>query len=303
MSPIEFVCVGSIIIDDIVYPDGRTDMAVLGGGVTHCAAGVTVWDVRPTVLASIGTGLPPEIQARLERDFDLTYVRYLDLPQIRAWQVFEWDGKRSEIFRVEDYHSFLIDPLPDDVPLAVRDARAVTVLRYADDFLRFREVFGAATILWEPDQYFMVPENLAALQAALPKADIVSPNLLEAGLTYGEKEPETILRRMLDDGAKVVALRMGELGSLVAQQGVPGFLHIPAVPVPKVIDVTGAGNAYCGGFLVGWQRTHDLRLASFYGAVSASFAVETVGVLDATIPNFAHIRDQRLAWLQSQVPG
>jgi len=303
MSPLEIVCVGSIIIDDIVYPDGRTDMAVLGGGVTHCAAGVTVWDIRPTVLASIGTDLPPQIQARLERDFDLTYVRHLDLPQIRAWQVFEWDGRRNEIFRVEDTHSFLIDPLPDDVPEEVRDARAVTILRYADDFMRFREVFKDATILWEPDQYFMVPENLPALQQALPKADLVSPNLLEAGLIYDEKKPETILQHMLDDGAQVVALRMGELGSLVAQQGMSEFLHIPAVPVPKVVDVTGAGNAFCGGFLVGWQRTHDLRMASFYGAVSSSFAIETVGVLDATIPNFAETRAARLAWLETQVPG
>jgi sugar/nucleoside kinase (ribokinase family) len=38
----------------------------------------------------------------------------------------------------------------------------------------------------------------------------------------------------------------------------------------------GAGNANCGAFLVGWQRTRDLRTAGRHGAVAASFLVEQV---------------------------
>ena len=60
----EFVCTGSVILDDIVFPDGRTEMAVLGGGGTHAAAGMNVWDVRPGLLGAIGYDLPDAIAAR-----------------------------------------------------------------------------------------------------------------------------------------------------------------------------------------------------------------------------------------------
>ncbi|MCB9456212.1 MAG: hypothetical protein H6671_09515 [Anaerolineaceae bacterium] len=301
MTTPEFACVGSIIIDDIVYPDGRTDMAVLGGGGTHTAAGMVAVSVRPALLACLGTDVPPEITARLERDFDMRYATRLNMPQIRAWQVFEWNGRRTEIFRVDDYLRFLVEPTPDTIPATVRDVSAVTVLRGADEFLRFCDVFPNAEILWEPDQHFMVPENRKALVAALPRAAVVSPNLLEAGQVYGENDPAALVRRLLADGANVVALRLGEAGSLVGRRGVSDLIHIPVVPVKQVVDVTGAGNTYCGAFLVGWHQTHDLRTAGCYGAVAASFTVEQVGVLDTSIiPDFQRARDERLAWALAQ---
>lgn len=297
----EYACVGSIIIDDIVYPDGRTDMAVLGGGGTHTAAGMVAMSARPALLACLGTDVPPEITARLERDFDMRYATRLNKPQIRAWQVFEWNGRRTEIFRVDDYLRFLAEPTPATIPTAMRDVPAVTVLRGADEFLRFCDVFPNAEVLWEPDQHFMLPENHEALVAALPRAAVVSPNLLEAGQVYGDNDPAALVRRLLADGANVVALRLGEAGSLVGRRGLDELVHIPVVPVKQVVDVTGAGNTYCGAFLVGWHQTHDPRTAGCYGAVAASFTVEQVGVLDTSIiPDFERTRDERLAWALAQ---
>jgi sugar/nucleoside kinase (ribokinase family) len=293
-----FACVGSIIIDDIVYPDGRTDMAVVGGGVTHTAAGLICWGEKPALLAALSSQratIPESVITRVERDFDLTWVRYLDLPMIRAWQIFEWDGRRTEIWRTDDYMPFLIEPTPAQVPEGAKGAKAVTLLRHADEFRQYRALFKDAVVFWEPEQHFMVAENAVAFREALPLAEIVSPNLLEASLIYGVKEPETLLQKMLSDGARIVALRMGEQGSLVAQQG-SGVIHIPAVPVPQVVDVTGAGNTYCGAFLVGWMRSQDLKTAGCYGAVAASFSVETVGTLDPSRIDFARLRDERFAW-------
>jgi hypothetical protein len=299
VSAPEFVCVGSIIIDDIVYPDGRTDMAVIGGGVTHTASGLICWEERPVLLAALSSQratIPESVISRVERDFDLTYARYLDLPMIRAWQIFEWNGRRTEIWRTDDYQPFLIEPTPEQVPEGAKGAKAVTLLRDAAEFRQYRALFKDAVVFWEPEQHFMVPENAAAFRDALPLAEIVSPNLLEASLIYVVKEPELLLQKLLSDGARVVALRMGEQGSLLAQQGNSEVIHIPAVPVPQVVDVTGAGNTYCGAFLVGWMRSKDLKTAGCYGTVASSFSVETVGVLDPSRPDFAQLRDERFAW-------
>jgi hypothetical protein len=287
-----FVCVSSIIIDDIVYPDGRTDMEVLGGGGVHTAAGMLVWGERPGLVSTKGNGLPQSAAARLERDFDLRGVVTLDIPQVRAWQIFEWDGKRTEIFRVNETEPFMRAPRPAALTPAYCKAKAVSVLRDSHDFLEWREAFPDALILWEPEQIYMVVENSADFRRTLPYANIVSPNLREASLIYGTNDPSALLDRLLSDGAKIVALRLGEAGSIVATDN--QRISIPAVPVPKVVDQTGAGNTYCGAFLVGWYRTNDLRTAGYYGAVAASFAVETVGVLN---PPSHQQRDERYQWL------
>jgi sugar/nucleoside kinase (ribokinase family) len=138
----------------------------------------------------------------------------------------------------------------------------------------------------------MLPENAAEFRRTLPHAPIVSPNLVEAALIYGTDDPQEQISAMLADGATIIALRMGESGSIVASA--TQRIHIPAVPVTHIADQTGAGNAYCGGFLVGWLRTGDLRQAGYYGAVAASFTLEEIG---APRPPNPAVRDARYAAL------
>jgi cytidine kinase len=291
-----FVCVGSIFIDDIVYPDGRTSMGVLGGGGVHCASGMLVWDERPGLIATSGDGLPEAVAIRLARDFDLRGAVKLKLPQIRAWQVFEWDGQRRELMRVEEVEPFVHLPRPESMPGYFSQAKAACILRFAPGFIEWRKAFPDALILWEPDQHYMLPENTNEYRQTLQYAPLVSPNLVEAGIIYGTEDPDKLIDAMLADGATVIALRMGELGSIVASRD--ERIRIPAVPVPQIVDQTGAGNAYCGGFMVGWYRTGNLLQSGCYGAVAASFTLENVGVLDP--PNTAE-RDRRYKWLLDQI--
>jgi len=299
-----FVTIGSIFIDDLVFPDGRTQMAVLGGGGTHAAAGMRVWGERGGMFACIGRDLPQDIRVRLARDFDLRGLVELDLPQARAWQIFEWDGTRTEVFRMKVMEPFVHDPQAEDGTHAYDGARAVHVLRDAANFHAWRRRFPAATMLWEPDQPYMAAHNRAEFIDTVRHAEIVSPNLLEARLLYSAPDAPaaTLVQQMLNDGARLVVLRLGEEGSLIGQRTSAGdtLLRVPAVPVPEVVDVTGAGNCYCGAFLVGWVRTGDLRQAAAYGAVSASFTVEHIGVLDNAVVDTAE-RDRRLRWTLDRV--
>ncbi len=140
---------------------------------------------------------------------------------------------------------------------------------------------GCPHLLWEPWELFLLPENRDIINQILPLVDVFSPGLAEARILTGLTDPQAILRALQDDGARTIALRMGAAGSLV---GAPDGARyaIPAVPVPEVIDVTGAGNGYCGGFLVGLDETGDPRQAGCYGAVSASLAIEQFGALFPT---------------------
>ena len=273
----KFLAIGSIIIDDIVYPDGRTSMGVLGGGGAHAAYGIAFAGERPGLVGLTGEDLPGDIRARLEADFDCAGLVWTHHPQMRGWQIFEWNGLRNEIFRVEVIEPFMYSPPADSPAVPFERAAGFTLLRAPEQVAGWRARFPDAALLWEPVRVFMLSADHEAFLRGIAQADIVSPNLHEAQTMYGLEDALEIMRRMLADGVKAAALRMGERGSLVARRGDGQAHYIPAVAVAEVVDQTGAGNAYCGGFLVGYCREGDVAAAGCYGAAAASFTLEAVG--------------------------
>src|ERR687886_2007024 len=89
-------------------------------------------------------------------------------------------------------------------------------------------------------------------------------------------------RAVLALGPRVVVAKQGEYGA--AMYDADGFFGLPAYPTPDVIDPTGAGDAFAGGF-VGYVAAHAsepltdelLRRAMAYGTALASFNVEAFG--------------------------
>jgi sugar/nucleoside kinase (ribokinase family) len=273
----DYLAIGSVIIDDIVYPDGRTSMGVLGGGGTHAAYGIAFSGEKPGLVGLVGEDLPSDIRARLEADFDTSGLVWTHHPQVRGWQIFEWNGVRNEIFRVEVIEPFMYGPAPDNPAVAFESATGFTLLRGPQHVASWRARFPEAVLLWEPVRVFMLSADHEAFRTGIRHADIVSPNLHEAGAMYGIENEVEIIRRLLADGVKAAALRMGEFGSLVGRAGDDFAHYIPAVEVAEVVDQTGAGNTYCGGFLVGFCREGDIIEAGCYGAAAAAFTLEYVG--------------------------
>jgi len=84
------------------------------------------------------------------------------------------------------------------------------------------------------------------------------------------------------EGSGAVIIRSGELGAYVTTRQ-KGGQWIPAFFVENddahVVDVTGAGNSFLGGLVAGLHyENNDVYEAVFYGAVSASFAIEQMGL-------------------------
>jgi ribokinase len=110
----------------------------------------------------------------------------------------------------------------------------------------------------------------ALIDALLPSEDDVRK-------VAGPEDPLVTVSRMLAAGARTVVLKRGDAGADIFRSGSPGRYRQPAYPC-SVSDLTGAGDAFCGGFLAGMHRTGDVREAAAYGTVSASFAVQAPGV-------------------------
>jgi len=278
----EIAGVGGIFIDDIVLPSGQTFMGQVGGGVTHALMGAALWDTKPGIVAVYGQGLPDEAFALLETHLDTTGLISLDIPQMRAWQLFEEDGSRRELYRVKEIEPFITGAKVEHLPEAYRSCGGFYLLQGIDSVQLWLQDLPDTLVCWEPLQQVMLAENGTAFRDVLRtySVGVVSPNLEEACAVYGELSPESLVDAMLSDGAGCTALRMGRGGSLLRRQQDENAVYIPAVDVDCVVDQTGAGNTYCGALLLGLVRGRTLVEAGCMGSVAASFCLETQGVLD-----------------------
>ena len=109
--------------------------------------------------------------------------------------------------------------------------------------------------------------------SAIAGADLLFPSLDEGRILTGLEDPSAIARK-LSKKFPVVALTLGVGGVIVAAGGDPE--HFEVVPA-RTVDPTGAGDAFCAGFLAEWIRTHDRRASAQAGAALAARAVGVIG--------------------------
>ncbi len=286
-----------IILDDLVFPDGRTAMGTLGGGGPQTAFGMRLpalagWTEQGQVglVAGVGDDLPPSARKWLESaGIDRTGVRETALPTPRAWQLLEADGRRTQVWRVQArVVGAQLGRSLEHIPASYRQARGFHLGIHPEapdlEFIRQLRNLEPPTadgrpplVSLEPFKPADQPPTDTALRQLCSAADILSPNLTEARSLVGQAAPDELARRLGDAGARIVTLRMGAEGSLVRAKEEGIAIHMPAVPA-TVVDPTGAGNAYGGGFLAGYIQTGDLTTAARYAAIAASFLVEQVGL-------------------------
>ncbi|MCL5947512.1 MAG: sugar kinase [Chloroflexi bacterium] len=121
-------------------------------------------------------------------------------------------------------------------------------------------------------------EARAALTALLPTIAIALPSAPEeSDLLLGVTDPAEIADFYLSHGVKIVAVKCGERGVFVADEGASCWVE--AVPPRQVIDTSGAGDTFNGAFLHAILRGFSLRTAAQLGATAASLKVEGRGAV------------------------
>lgn len=125
----------------------------------------------------------------------------------------------------------------------------------------------------------------AVIHAAIAQADIALPGTDDALALTGLTEPEAIVDFYLGLGPKLVALKMGAAGVLLASP--EGRVHIPPFPCTPV-DATGAGDTFCGSFLARLAAGDAAEPAARYAAAAAALSTEGYGAV-APIPRRAAV--------------
>jgi sugar/nucleoside kinase (ribokinase family) len=119
-----------------------------------------------------------------------------------------------------------------------------------------------------------------SLEAILPRVDLLVINDEEAFMLAGVQNVARAARRILELGARTVLIKRGEYGAILFSPD--SVFAVPAFPLERVFDPTGAGDTFAGGLMGAVAASGDrseraLRRAIVYGSVLASFVVEDFG--------------------------
>lgn len=332
-NSLTYAIVGGLREDYFITPAGEAHCRALGGNAVYAAVGARVWASAGVGLVSrVGSNFPHEWLSRLDASsFDVRNVKVLPEPQdTRTFYAYLSHEERADTDPLAHF-ARIGRPLPralidytsstmgqesrsQFMPLAVRptdlhhvqlDARAVHLAPC--DFLTHRTVpdwlrrAGMPIVTVDPSVRYMQPAFKDELRYVVSGLDAFLPSEMEVRAYFRDDVPDlwgaaTALGAM---GAKVVVVKLGPRGQYLYESGSGHKWRIPAYPA-VVRDVTGAGDAYCGGFLVGLAETGDPVEAALRGSVSASIVIEGIGALYAleATPGLA---EARLASLREAV--
>ena len=296
-------------VDNVVTGDGRRLLNVCGGNAFYSAVGMAVWSDRVGIVARVGDDYPGECLARAaDHGIDLRGLRLRPGPHaLRVAFAYRPDGARTrgvppEILRTipaderqlfrdttfDDRTYLAFNPRPTDFPdgwIASADGMHLPALRFVthDEItadLRSRRADVTISIDSPWYEGSDVPgENIADV---LSRASVVLPSAEDLRVVWPKLDPEPAARALIARGARAVVVKLGSQGSLVIDANGASW-QVPAVALDST-EPTGAGDAFCGGLLVGLVESRgDLLDAACHGTVSASLVVETdspLGALD-----------------------
>ena len=281
-KPPRLVCLGNFTVDDVYLPDGSFVPECMGGDALYAALGARLWEQSVKFIAPLSPDLPERTyQAMRAAGFDPQELPLRQAPTIRNRIYYDAQGgRRWEILATEEeFH--ILSPTPQDIPPSYLQAEAFLILamtlRAQEALLPWlREHTRAIIALDTMEDY--VSGNETRIRRLIPQVDIFMPSTSEAGKLAGHSDWLAAARQFAAMGPSLVVIKTGEEGALVYERKADSWFQQPATPV-KVVDTTGAGDAFCGGFMAAYlQDPADLRRAARLASISASYAVASFGM-------------------------
>lgn len=143
---------------------------------------------------------------------------------------------------------------------------------------------GVGLISIDPGERNMWPSLLPHIESMLSEIDVFLPSDQEVASLFpvGDPDPLVHAKWFAERGPRWVVIKLGSKGCLVYERATSQHAarqwHVPVVPV-EVVDVTGAGDTFCGGFMVDFVGNGDPLRAAIRGSVAASLCIQDYGAL------------------------
>jgi sugar/nucleoside kinase (ribokinase family) len=260
----------------------------LGGAATHFALAASYF-TQVRVIAVVGEDFTPEHEVVLTR-------RGIDTRGIERAKglTFHWTGSYAgsldeaktlgtDLNVFETFAPKIPDAYTDSEYLFLANIDPVLQARVRSQMPHVRMVCGDTMNYW-------IADHAANLAKVLRELDVLLINDGEARMLAGERNLVLAAEKVLAMGPKTLVVKHGEYGatSFFSARSFDGGVKMshpfraPALPLSEVVDPTGAGDSFAGGFY-GYLASQSemtpavFRKAMFYGGVMGSFAVERFG--------------------------
>ena len=323
-----FVIAGHLRREYLLPPTGRPYIDVPGGNLLYTAAGLGIRDSHIGLLGRVGEDYPQEwLRSFEKRGWDTrgvhTLADALDLRYFQAQldlQTVQYANPVAHFARLGlPFPKSLLgyqpsaatddcktthpaSPRPSDIPPDYLDARAVHLCSL--DFItseRLLSTFWQAnvtTLTLDPSAAYMTNAAFNDVRTILHGLTAFLPSEEELrNLFWGRTDDLWEMAEALGSlDCEFIVIKRGARGQMLYDTASKKRWEIPAYPA-HLADPTGAGDAFCGGFLAGYQKTYDPLRAVLYGSVSASLAIEGSGTFHAldALPGLAQARLDSLA--------
>lgn len=315
--------------DFILLPSGTGHIDKPGGSLLYASAGLGLWEHTAGLIARVGEDYPQEwIEEIAERGFDVRGIKILPQEMDLRWFAAYPDGETRQVTNAVAHFaqsgiSFPKTLLGYSEPNQSLDSRTqptVHTIRLNDFPEDYLDATAAHLCPLDYLSHTLLPPALRRGHVSTitldPGAGYMDPiywddmplilNSLTAFLCSEEKLVRLFHGRSTDlwemaealanYGCELIVIKRGARGQYLYDHAQHARWVIPAYP-SKVKDPTGAGDAFCGGFLAGYRNTYQPLEACLYGNVSASFVVEGCGPYYA-LEAFPALVQARLAALR-----
>jgi sugar/nucleoside kinase (ribokinase family) len=321
---LRFVIAGQLRRDYILLPEGKHYLDQPGGNALYTAAGLAVWETGCGLISRVGEDYPDEWLEKIARKgFDRRGIHVLpesiDLRSFVAYPDLEtanFDNPISHFARLglpfpKSLLGYTVQPNQFDSrnipkPLTIRhndfpsdylDATAAHLcpLDYLSHTLlpQLLRQGHISTITLDPSAGYMNPTFLDDLPVILGGITAFLPSEQKVrSLFEGKTEDLWEMAEALSNyGCEIIVIKRGMQGQYVYEHTTRSRWIIPSYSA-RVFDPTGAGSAFCGGFLAGYRNSYDPLEAALYGNIASSLVIEGSGPFYAldTLPGLANAR-------------
>jgi sugar/nucleoside kinase (ribokinase family) len=270
--------VGSTAFDSIETPFGK-EADCLGGSAVFCSLAAALF-TESRLVSVVGHDFP-----KASRDLLASKKILLEGLEEAPGKTFRWSGRYSADMNSRTTLSVELNTFGNfrpKIPKAFADSGFVFLANGAPETqASVLDQIKSPTFVVADTMDLWIETKKDALLDLLRRIDGVIVNDQEIKMLTGESNLIRAGKKALSLGPKIVILKKGEHGCFLFSN----FFHhaLPAYPTERVVDPTGAGDSFAGGFM-GFLAECDslslwnLKRAIAYGTVTASITVEGFGV-------------------------
>ena len=270
----DLLVVGSVALDTVTTPFGQVT-EVLGGSATYFSYAASFF-THVKLVAVVGEDFPKaHLLALRDRGVDLSGLK------TARGQTFRWVGEYgfdlNEARTIETRLNVFADFRPS--LSGAHSKVSFLFLANIDPAVQLKVLrqMERPKLVALDTMNFWIEGKRPALLNVLAEVDVLLVNDAEARQLAREPNVVKAARGILGLGPRIVVVKRGEYGALMVSNG--SYFFVPAYPMESVLDPTGAGDSFAGGFmgyLAREERTDldSVRRAIVFGSVMASFTVE-----------------------------